>query len=298
MSKLWPPVDVPNTPQTPISFEKLMMLQLGENADGVIKCGTSRWNVHLSVLTNRCEWFEQKFFEARSRGSNEVVLSTSPYVAYKIIVWIYTKTLDLHESFRGDIYAMGDCLFLWDMAYQLAIPELMVACEEKLKGFLRGMVVPIQRMKCKGESPTLDAFLICSCVHYVYEKDYSILKNIFLDFVKDSQLWVLDVPDFQKEMATTPEFKKDVASLVKKSPGLRTFKPDVCGQCNKDPFADAEFSHYAYTKSKDGKFTAICFRCHIQNKSRIRTASGAVPEGIAAWLQGVQKEVQSAQKKA
>ncbi|KAI1645928.1 uncharacterized protein F4817DRAFT_366313 [Daldinia loculata] len=285
MSKLWPLVVVPHAPRTSASFENHLMLQLGQYSDAVVTCGTSSWNVHLNIIATRCAWFERQFSEARSHGSNEVVVSAHPFVAYKVIVWIYTKTLDLHESFKGVAEAFRMSLNIWDMANRLRIFDLMVACQEKLKSYLRNMVTSMQRMKCSGKLPLLDVICVCSGVSFAYKKGHIVLRNIFLDFVKDSQLWVLDVPGFQTAMAAIPGFQKDVADLVGKSPELRTFKPDVCTQCNKDPFAEGDSSHYAHIKSEDGKFTAICYRCHLENLSKNRTVPDVISKGVAGLLQ-------------
>ncbi|KAI0109816.1 hypothetical protein F4814DRAFT_461057 [Daldinia grandis] len=284
MSNLWPAVLVPSSPRTLASFENQQMLQLGEYSDAVISCGTARWNVHLNIVATRCAWFEREFSQARSCGSNEIVLSAHPGIVYKVIVWIYTKTLDLQEPFKGIPEAFRLCIHVWDMASQLRIPDLLLACQEKLKGYLRNMVISMQYMKCNGQLPVIDAITVCTGIRFVYEKGHLILKNIFLDFVKDSQLWILDVPGFQTAMIGIPEFQKAVAGLVDKSPGLRTFKPDACTQCSKDPFADVESSHYACIKSEDGKFIAVCYSCHLKNISQDRTASDIVSKGVAGLL--------------
>ncbi|KAF3060987.1 hypothetical protein GL218_03590 [Daldinia childiae] len=283
MSKLWPIVFVPHAPLTAATLENQLMLQLGQYSDAVVKCGTSSWNVHLNIVATRCGWFEQQFAEARSRGSNEVVVPTNPYVAYKILIWIYTKTLDLHEEFKGFNNAIYADIIIWDMARQMTMLDLMKACQEKLKGYLRHIAVSIQRMKCNGQVPVQELFGVLSGIGFAYEKGQVALKNIFLNFVQDSQLWVLDVPHFQTNMATIPEFQKDVADLVDKSPGLRSFKPDVCTQCNKNPFAEEASSHYAEIKCEDGEFTAICYRCQQKKFSQNRKASDVVAKGLVHY---------------
>lgn len=106
-------------------------------------------------------------------------------------------------------------LNIWDMANRLRIFDLMVACQEKLKSYLRNMVTSMQRMKCRGQLPLLDVICVCSGVSFAYKKGHIVLRNIFLDFVKDSQLWVLDVPGFQTAMATIPGFQKVSKKLSK-----------------------------------------------------------------------------------
>ncbi|KAK6957306.1 hypothetical protein Daesc_000089 [Daldinia eschscholtzii] len=270
MSKLWPVTYVPTRPLNQESFEDLEKLEVGEYADAVVRAGTSSWNVHLRIMT-----------EALARGSNEVVVNETPLLVYKALVWIYTNTLDFHESFKGSRAFNANYLLL-DMASRLEMYTLMLACQEKMKEHLRKLVVMVQRLKCTGRTPVIDVGTLWGGICFAYDKGHHELKNMFVDFVSDTHLWVFDVPNFRTVATRIHGYNAAIFKLVKDRPELRTFTPIACGECGDSPFAIGGGSHYAdIVKSEDGNLVAICYRCFITKRRANRPASNTVSRGTS-----------------
>ncbi|KAI1474551.1 hypothetical protein F4774DRAFT_422250 [Daldinia eschscholtzii] len=289
MSKLWPVTYVPTRPLNQESFEDLEKLQVGEYTDAVVRAGTSSWNVHLRIMTIRSTWFRERFQEALARGSNEVVVNEAPLLVYKALVWIYSNkltsillsALDFHESFKGS-RAFNANFLLLDMASRLEMYTLMLACQEKMKEHLRKLVVMVQRLKCTGRTPVIDVGTLWGGICFAYDKGHHELKNMFVDFVSDTHLWVFDVPNFRTVATRIHGYNAAIFKLVKDRPELRTFTPTACDECGISPFEIGGGSHYAdIVKSENGNLIAICYRCFITKPRANRPASNTVSRGTS-----------------
>ncbi|KAI1800383.1 hypothetical protein F4811DRAFT_566946 [Daldinia bambusicola] len=273
MSRLWPPKIVHNAPYDQQSFQDFEALTVGENADAIVQAGTSSWNVHLKIMMIRSRWFEAKFQEALARGSNVVVVEGPPYLVYKAIVWIYTNTLEFHEPFKGpSSFTAG--YELYDLASQLEMYNLMLACQERLKSYLRNLAVSLQRAKCSGQTPTLHVALLCDGIIFVCQKGHNELRDMFADFINDTHFWVLDVPDFGRRACQSTDFHKVILEMVKNRPGIRLYTPTACDKCGKNPFVLGGGGHYAdIVKSADGKVISTCYFCFRKEQAASKAAA-------------------------
>ncbi|RYO98654.1 hypothetical protein DL766_008860 [Monosporascus sp. MC13-8B] len=172
------------------------LLAGGLFSDVVVKCGTRSWHLHRSILCSRSGHFRAAlagpFQEAETR---EIDLSEHDEETIdRPLTWIYTKQLPPIVSFSGGTcYETAVKLFV--AADFCLVRELREDCLEALENSIWEQVLRTQRQF--DAAPDKTAFLrtggdldnLFRGVRAAYEADFGVLKDVFVDFMRDTHFW-------------------------------------------------------------------------------------------------------------
>ncbi|RYO96223.1 hypothetical protein DL765_011648 [Monosporascus sp. GIB2] len=250
-------------------------------SDVVVNCRTRSWRLHRSILCSRSHYFRAAlagpFQEAETR---EIDLSEHDEETIdRLLTWIYTKQLPPTVSFHGGTcYETAVKLFV--AADFCLVRELREDCLEALERSVWEQALRTQRQF--DAAPDKTAFLktggdldnLFRGVRAAYEADFGVLKDVFIDFMRDTHFWPATDRAFQEHLlARLPRFSHDV--LLRIPELCRDGKywpfevPDACFICGESAFGEPT-TYWARLGSFEGRIVGFCNTCQRNFRRRRR----------------------------